>query len=144
MPVSSRPEEFHLRAPGTVHDALALRTPIALAAPDQVLSSVSARGGVHAQDLPDLAVGVLDGAIEHDAKILHRVGIAAAAGGLGPFRRRLHRLAAVDECQQRLLDVYVRQVYGPSTPIPLVLIGSTAPGSNVEPSPRIRASACQP
>src|SRR5215510_10022200 len=53
------------------------------------------RGGIHPYDLPDIAVGVLDGAIEHEAVILCRIGVGAAARGGGPGQRRAHGVAAV-------------------------------------------------
>jgi hypothetical protein len=34
------------------------------------------RGGIHPKDFPDIAVGILDGAVEHEAMIPHRVGLA--------------------------------------------------------------------
>src|SRR5258708_34123802 len=53
------------------------------------------RGGVHPHDLPDIAVGILDVAVEQEAEILRRVGGGAPARGNGPLQRRIHGVAAV-------------------------------------------------
>jgi hypothetical protein len=69
----------------------------------RVFERLGVRGGVHPHDLPDIAVGILDAAVEHEAVILHRVGVGAAARGDGPRQRRIHGVAGVDaEREQRL------------------------------------------
>jgi hypothetical protein len=61
------------------------------------------RGGVHPHDFPDVAVRIFDAAAEHEAVILHRIGVGTTAGGRRPRERRIHRIAAVDaEGQQRV------------------------------------------
>jgi hypothetical protein len=39
----------------------------------------SLRRRIHPHDLPDIAVRVLDAVVEHEAMVLHRIGIGAAA-----------------------------------------------------------------
>jgi hypothetical protein len=66
------------------------------------------RSCVHPHDFPDVAVRILNAAVEHEAVILHRVGIGATARGNGPGQRRIHRIALVDAERQQCLAVTPR------------------------------------
>jgi hypothetical protein len=66
------------------------------------------RSCVDPHDFPDVAVRILNAAVEHEAVILHRVGIGATARGNGPGQRRIHRIALVDAERQQCLAVTPR------------------------------------